>query len=206
MQRPGNETMAKTQGAMYGTEHMLAWLMALIALVLGVLGLLTGVNIIDWRSGTTDFTGDQGATVLPSFFWDGTMIIFSGITSAILAYTLHASQHHRMRSLNAMPSSDRAMSGFEHGLAYLFVLASIVLLVIGLLTGFGLFGVDNDQLYGLAWIWTGFGSGILGAALHEVQHHQAVETDELVAIVVDRVSGRGPVTGPTTTTNPSDLR
>jgi hypothetical protein len=182
---------------------MLAWLMALAAVIFGVVGLLTGLNIIDWRSGEMAIGDEPGVTFLPNWFWDGAMLIFTGITAAVLSLTLHTTDHHRTFTMRSMAKSDQAMMGLEHSGAYLFALISIVLVVIGLLTGFGLFDVDNEQLYGLAWIWTGFGSGILSAALHTVRHHELVEADEIVELVVTRVEGRGTMG---TATRPGEVR
>lgn len=174
---------------MYGTEHFGAWFMAVVAIVLGVIGLLVGFNIIDLRSGEADVAS------LPGNFADGMMLIFAGITAAILAYTLHSSDHHRMRSLSSVSRAERGLWSMEHSLAYVVAIGTIALVVIGLLVGYGVFDTENQQLNGLLWIWTGFGAGILTATLHEVRHHQAVETDEMVAIVTERVRlSQGPAT------------
>jgi len=193
--------MEKAQDAMYGTEHSAAWLMALVAIVLGVIGLLVGFDILDFRDGEADVAG------LPGNFLDAAMLIFSGITAAVLAWTLHSSDHHRMRNPAAVSQSERGLWSMEHGLAYLMALASIVLVVIGLLTGYGLFDTDNQQLDGLLWIWTGFGAGLLTATLHAVRHHQLVETDEMVRLVTERVRmSQGTATGTATTATEADRR
>jgi hypothetical protein len=194
--REGNtdSVMDKAQGPLYGAEHTLAWLMLLVAAALGALGLLVGFNVLDFRSGEAGIQigGNPDMTALPGTFLDGTMLVFAGITAAILAYTLHSTDHHRMMRPSAMGSADRALSSFEHLFAYIVAGGSIALVVIGLLVGYGAFGTDNSQLDGLLWIWTGFGSGILAATLHTVRHHQVAETDEIVAIVTERVRTGGP--------------
>lgn len=182
-------TMERAQGGLFATEHSLAWLMAIAAIVLGVLGLLTGFDILNLRSGE----GAEGPGGLPANFLDGTMLIFSGITAGMLAYTLHSSDHHRMRGMMTAGKADKATSAAEHSMAYLMALGTIALVVIGLLVGYGVFDVENPQLDGLLWIWTGFGGSILSATLHSVRHHVS-ETDEIVAIVTERVR-EGPIVG-----------
>jgi hypothetical protein len=183
----GARKMEEASDALFDIEHMGAWLMAAVAIGLGAVGLLVGFDIIELRSGEP---GEVGG--LPASFLDGAMLIFAGITAGILAYTLHSTEHHRGRS--PVTETDRSLWTFEHGLAYLMAVGSIALVVIGLIAGFGAFDNDNEQLDGLLWIWTGFGAGILAATLHSVRHHQAVETDEMIAIVTERVRlSQGPV-------------
>jgi hypothetical protein len=195
--------MDKAQDAAFGFEHALAWLMALAAIVLGVIGLLIGFDILDLRGADADagiqIAGNADLIALPGNFMDGTMLIFAGITAAILAFTLHSSDHHRMRDVSTLNKSDQSMWSVEHGLAYIMAIGSIALVVIGLLVGYGAFDTDNSQLDGLLWIWSGFGAGILTATLHAVRHHQFAETDEIVAIVTERVRTGQPATGQTQT-------
>ena len=192
-----DNAMDKAQGPMYGAEHSLAWLMAVAAIVLGVIGLLVGFNVLDFRTGEAGIQigGDTGETAIPGNFLDGAMWLFSGITAAILAFTLHSTDHHRMRNPSSVAKSDRAMLSAEHMGAYLTAILAIALVVIGMLVGYGVFDVANPQLNALMWIWGGFGSGILAATLHTVRHHVS-ETDEIVAIVTERVRvGGEPMVG-----------
>jgi hypothetical protein len=191
--------MDKAQDSLYGVEHSGAWFMALVAIVLGVIGALTGLGVIDFRDTA------EGANVLPGIdvggsettpgvftnnFWDGTMLLFSAMTAAILAYCLHANDHHRGRDLSTLPNSERGLWSGEHTGAYAFAVISIALVAIGLLTGFGAFG-DQDQTDGLMWIWLGMGASLLATTLHAVRHHQTVaDHDMIVAIVEERVSAR----------------
>ena len=111
MQRNETEArMDRAQDSLYGVEHTGAWLMALVAIVLGVAGALTGFGVIDFRDtedgiaflpGLETVLESETATgIMSQNFWDGTMLLFSGITFAVLAYCLHASDHHRMRDLS----------------------------------------------------------------------------------------------------------
>ena len=198
-----DQQMDKAQDALYGVEHVGAWLLALTAAVLGVLGTLVGLNVLELRDQTTLIgtdTTDEGQTLLSSNFWDGAMLLFSAMTAGLLAFCLHANDHHRLRDLSSVPRSERAMWTTEHGLAYLIGLGSIVYVVIGLLTGFNAFKDTHDQGDGLIWIWFGLAAATVTTALHAVRHHQvAVEQDYIVRIVEDRVRMRS---GGTTTTQP----
>ena len=191
--------MDRAQDSLYSVEHGGAWFMALVAIVLGVVGLLTGLGIIDLRDTA------EGANVLPGLdvsantdagvsgilennFWDGTMLLFAAIAAAMLAYCLHANDHHRTRDLSTLPKSERGLWSGEHSGAYLFALITIALVTIGLMTGFGAFG-GQDQADGLMWIWLGLGSSVLATTLHAVRHHQAVaDEDMIIAIVEERVN------------------
>jgi hypothetical protein len=194
--------MDRAQDSLYSVEHGGAWLMALAAIVLGIAGLLTGLSVIDLRDtaeGTNVIPGinvntnaDTGvAGILENNFWDGTMLLFAAMAAAMLAYCLHASDHHRIRDLSTLPKSERGLWSGEHTGAYLFALITIALVAVGLLTGFGVFG-DQDQADGLMWIWLGLGSSIVATTLHAVRHHQAVaDEDMIIAIVEERVSMGG---------------
>jgi hypothetical protein len=195
--------MDKAQDSLYGLEHSLALVMTLVAIVLGVVGLLTGLGVIDLRdsvNGSNLLRGiandGTGTGVLENNFWDGAMLLFSAMTAAILAYCLHANDHHRMHDPSTLPASERSMWSAEHSGAYLFALTAIVLVVIGLLTGFGTFG-NQDQGDGLIWIWLGMGSSILATTLHAVRHHQTVaDEDMIIAIVEERVNAGRPTREP----------
>jgi hypothetical protein len=190
--------MDRAQDSLYGVEHSAAWLMALGAIVLGIIGALTGLGVIDLRDTANanvlpgiDVSGsDTTPGVFSNNFWDGAMLLFSAMTAAVLAYCLHASDHHRGRDLSTLPNSERGLWSGEHTGAYLFAVAAITLVVIGLLTGFGAFG-DQDQTDGLMWIWLGLTSSFVATTLHAVRHHQAVaDEDMIIAIVEDRVNAR----------------
>jgi hypothetical protein len=130
------------------------------------------------------------------------MWLFSGITAAIATLCLHASGHHR-EPVEDLPDSEKGLMGAEHVLAYAFVVAAIVLVVVGLLAGYAVFGNDNGQFDGLMWIWLGFGSSILGAAFHLVQHHEvAVQDEHIIRILEERMRPGAvpPTTSPRTET------
>lgn len=189
MREHSDNAMDRAQEPMYAGEHSLAWLMAAVAIALGVIGLLVGFNILELRSGEE---GAANEVALPTSFLDGAMWLFAALTASILAFTLHTTDHHRIGNPSGASKSDQAMASGEHMGAYLVAVISIALVVIGMLVGYGVFDVANQQLDGLLWIWAGFGSGILAATLHSVRHH-VPETDEIVAIVTERVRRTEPV-------------
>ena len=77
----------------YRTEHMLAWLMAALAIGLGIIGALEGFGIIDVGDsileGGVAATDDNAAS-----FRDGLLFLIPGVISAFLAFTLHRTEHH----------------------------------------------------------------------------------------------------------------
>ena len=192
------EKLDEAQDSLYGVEHFGAWVMAIIAIALGVLGALVGWGILDLRGEAAEVVpGFEGVGALENNFWDATMLIFSGIAMAVLAYTLHSSEHHRARDLSRVRDSERSLWTGEHTMAYAMAIGTIALVVIGLLTGFNAFSSDHTQFDGLMWIWLGFGASILTATLHSVRHHQMAEEDHLVEVVVAEVN-RGRTTAPVT--------
>jgi hypothetical protein len=203
--RDENEArMDRAQDSLYDVEHFGAWVMAVVAIVLGVLGALTGFGIINLREAATTIdlpgvtTDVEAATIFSNNFWDATLLLFSGISAALLAFCLHSSDHHRMRDLSTMRSSERGLWGAEHTMAYIMALVTIVLIALGLLVGFGVFSATHDQFDGLIWTWLSVGSAVLTTTLHMVRHHQmSVEEDYIIGIIDERV-GRT-TTGPTTT-------
>jgi hypothetical protein len=193
------QRLDQAQDSLYGLEHFGAWFMAAVAIVLGAVGALVGFGIFNLRAEATELIpGFEAVGVLDNNFWDATMLIFAGITAAMLAYTLHASDHHRARDLSRVKTSERSLWSGEHMAAYVMAIGALALIVIGLLTGFNAFGAANTQFDGLIWIWLGFGASILTATLHTVRHHQTVEEDQLIEAVVAELNRGGTTTRPVT--------
>lgn len=71
---------ADKAGAMFGTEHGLAYLMALAAIAAGTLGILVGFDVFD-NANT---------------FEDGMLWSFASLVPAALAATLHNVRHHQV--------------------------------------------------------------------------------------------------------------
>jgi hypothetical protein len=205
------------QEAAYQSEHWLAWLLAAGGIVLGLLGLLTAFQILELRDygpdaggiqtpagdgeGTgVDVGGGQGQaevggvgisaqSVNSESFWDGMLLITTGISASLLAYALHHNEHHRSPRRRTEPAdSEASLWNTEHGLAYLAGLGTLALGTTALLTGFDAFGADTDQLDGMIWAFCSLGAAVLTNMFHTVRHHQTVaEEDYMVRLVEDRV-------------------
>lgn len=196
--------------AAYNAEHTGAYMLALAAIVLGVLGLLTAFQIVELRDygATASFEGgaapqgeegtegtanvaaaglDAESTSADSF-WDGILLLTTASAAAMLALCLHRNDHHRKRDPRTVSDSDTTFWTAEHGAAYLFALGTIVVGAVAILTGFDAFGTDTDQRDGTVWAFTALLGSILTTTLHSVRHHQAVaEEDHLVRVVRERV-------------------
>jgi hypothetical protein len=81
---------------MYKTEHLLAWLFAIGAIILAVIGALAAFDVISLRTVTiaetplVEIEGESGTT----HFRDGLLLILPAIALGILAWTMHSSEHH----------------------------------------------------------------------------------------------------------------
>jgi hypothetical protein len=226
------DTYYRGQDVAFQTEHWLAWFVAAVAIVLGLLGLLTAFQILELRdygpdaagiqtpaeegSGTgVDVGGGQGEaevsgvgisaqSVSSESFWDGMLLITTGIAAALLAFCLHMNDHHRLRDPRLMRKEDSGLWGLEHGFAYLFALGTIALGAIALLTGFDAFGADTNQLDGVLWAFCAVGAGVITTMFHTVRHHQTVaEEDYMVRLVEERVGGTTYTSSPGYTGEPA---
>jgi hypothetical protein len=213
MESTDRRKLQDAQESMYNTEHGLALLMAGVGFLLAVLATLVGFGIIELRDGAAPFAGavddfDGTQTLLSNHFWDAAMLFFAAMTAGMLAYCLHASEHHRMH-VTEITRSEGSLWGAEHMLSYLIGLGAIVYVIIGLLVGFNAFNDTHDQGDGLIWIWFGFAASIVTTALHAVStHQQETEEDYIIEVVEERVrrlSGTGTTTG-TPTTRPGMQR
>lgn len=186
------------QEGMYQAEHWLAWLAALVALVLGIIGLLRGFGII---GGGVDqgVTAGSPATQAASFgaIWDGVVWLLPAIALGMLSMALHRADHHRMHDPELADDADEALWKTEHALAWLMALLTIATVVIGILTGFDVFGRGNDQPDALPWLLAAILCGTLTSTLHAVRHHQMAEEDYILRVVERRAAAApGPVIRP----------
>jgi hypothetical protein len=204
----------RAQDAAYKTEHFGAYLLAVAAIVLGLIGILTAFQIVevrDYGTGAGGFetrtggetgvdtgggtgqaevggVGIEARSVTSESFWDGMLLLTVGLAAGMLALCLHMSDHHRMRDPRTLSDTDTGLWSAEHIGAYLFALATIALGTIALLTGFDAFGAGTNQLDGMIWAFAAFGAGILTTTLHTVRHHQTMaEEDHLIQVVRERV-------------------
>jgi len=172
----------RNQGGFYRTEHMLAWLMALVAIVLGVVGALEAFEMID--IGDTNLA--TAATIEPrndaNIFADGALILLPALIAGLLAFALHRSEHHELGGDMGRASGNEPTIGDglaaeddlfkgEHAAAYLMALATIALTIVGVLTGFRVFEEGHTFYDGLTWLLLATGGSLLTNTLHSVGHH-----------------------------------
>lgn len=191
----------------YRTEHTLAWIMAAIAIALGVAGALEAFGIIDIGDSILE-SGIASANDNVSSFRDGLLFLIPGLVSALLAFTLHRVEHHvagmdrpaasRPGMVTGNPDArsethdirreEKALWNGEHAGAYLAVLTSVALGVLALLVGFNVLSDDHTFYDGMTWAILGLLTSILAGTLHSVSHHQpAYDWDEVRTRIEDRV-------------------
>jgi hypothetical protein len=190
------ERLNRASEAVYQWEHMLAYIAAAVAVGLAVIGLLVGFGVIDT---TNDLEVTDTAT--GTAFTDGLLWLLPALSMAILAYGLHAGDHHRAQQhagteLDRRPRSEVALWSAEHLFSMIAGGVALALAAVAILVGFDVFDRENVANDGFLWAIASIGAAILTAALHAVEHHQ-VETDEdyIVSIVEERVRGRSTETG-----------
>ncbi len=188
------------QEGAFNTEHMAAYALAAVSVILTIIGLLRGFGVLG-----NDGTGDAGAPGTQDIgfpaIWDSAIWLLPAISAALLSFALHRNDHHRDRHPDRATDNDEAGWKTEHGLAYLMALASIVMGVLGMLVGFNVFNRDfGDQPDGLPWLLGSVAAAILANALHSVRHHQLSRDDDFI---IERRTDT--VTRGTTSTHDSDV-
>jgi hypothetical protein len=175
------------ESAMYYGEHYLAWIIALGAIALGVIGVLRGFGIIG-----SSLVAVNTRLVLTNEKWDALIWLLAAISAATLSIGLHRSEHHLSHPLETLAKRDDAVWMGEHFASWLVALAAIALGVIGVLVGFDVFDNANAQQDGMIWLLASFGCSLLTVTLHGVRHQQmAADEDYIVAIVEERAGAMG---------------
>jgi hypothetical protein len=217
MTRDEHEAYHEAQDAAYNGEHTAAYIMAIAAIVIGVLGLLTAFQIVELRDygATASFdqageTGTQpeaeegtqgGANVggntlnaestSSDSFWDGLMLLTVASAAGMLSLALHRNDHHRKRDPRTVSDNDTGFWSGEHAAAYVLALGTMIVGTVAVLTGFDAFGTGTDQRDGTIWAFAALLGSILTNTAHTVRHHQTVEEeDHLVRVVRQRVGTR----------------
>jgi hypothetical protein len=184
---PDMERHEEANAAAYQTEHWLAWVFAILAIVGGVLGLLRGFAIIGTSvtvaGNTVPGTAATGTNSNPLF--DGFVWMMPAIAAALLSFALHNSGHHRHMATAGEPADD-GLFKTEHMLAWLFALGTIAAGVLAVLVGFNIIGTDDPQPNGWLWGLTSIGLGTITNTLHTVRHHQVAAEEEYIAAIMDR--------------------
>jgi hypothetical protein len=176
-----HQRTSDAQEGAFNTEHMLAYAFAVAALILGLIGVLRGFGILG-----NDGAADAGAAGTQDIgfpaIWDSVVWLLPAITAALLAWAFHRPEHHRARDPERVTDADEAGWKGEHLGAYILALVAAVTAVLGMLTGFNVFGRDfGDQPDGIPWLLASVGSAILANALHSVGHHQLSRERQVVA-------------------------
>lgn len=180
MYRPSEE-----REATYEFEHWLAWLMAVGAIVLAVIGSLVAFGVLNIR--TLEIADDPlaapGDTVLN--FRDGLLFLLPAIAVAFLALTLHMTEHHN----RAMASREVGLYNLEHLGAYLMAGLTLLFGVLTLLIGFDVFDRGNQVYDGYVWGLLAIGGGVLTTTLHAVGHHQMAADEEYITRIIEQRVG-----------------
>jgi hypothetical protein len=160
----------------FKTEHVLAYVLTVLSLVLGLIGALRGFGVIGGNDASNTANGNVSA------LWDGVVWLLPAISAALLAWSFHRSDHHRLRDPERLADPEEAAWKTEHLLANVLALASVIFALLGILVGFHLLGRGDHQYDSMPWHLLSIGSAILTNALHSVRHHQlAAENDFVVA-------------------------
>ncbi|MDO8616562.1 MAG: hypothetical protein Q7T33_12645 [Dehalococcoidia bacterium] len=183
----------KAQNAAFAGEHLLAYLCAIGAVALAVLGLLEGLGTIDLfeagrgaQEGAPN-VGDASGTNI----WDGVLFLLPALTLAILSFYFHSADHHRLRDVRTVDDKDKAAWGIEHSGAMVTAAVAVVMSTIGVLVGFDAFSGGYTAEDGVLWQIGALIPATLSCTLHAVRHHQlSVEEDYIVALVESRVTSR----------------
>ncbi|MCK9517704.1 MAG: hypothetical protein M0R74_01575 [Dehalococcoidia bacterium] len=193
MSREGFEQREKMQSGAYNLEHFGAYVAAVVAIAMAVIGLLIGFGQLDaWDTG---LAADEVTAPMSATWWDGVLWLIGALSLYMLSTALHQTQHHFGRMPSSLDSTNRTLWAGEHLAAYIAAIAAIALGVIGLLVAYDAFGNDNTVFDGLLWMFASFGASIATVTLHTVGHHQSATEEDYIMSVVERYSTSPRTTG-----------
>jgi hypothetical protein len=184
----GRVAVSDAERGWYNLEHTFAYLMAVTAIVLGVIGLLRGFGIVGGEESLNAAVNSDSveratdAISGPGSAWDGAVWLLPAIAAAMLSFALHRGDHH---TAGYVAEHDGTWKG-EHFVAWLLALGTIAAGVVAILVGFDVFDRGNSQLDGLLWGLASIGGGILVNTLHDVRHHLVVADEDYIMAVVER--------------------
>lgn len=164
-----NQSDYTRNNSAYAFEHSLAWVMALVASGLAVIGVLVAFGVLGGTEQGVDVTDAAGSGAAGASDWmQGMLWILPAVSAAFLARALHITDHHR----DYVPGSNDAMFTTEHGAAYLAAIVTIACAALTPLVGFDVFDRGNVAQDGLIWGVVSIVPAVLTATLHAVGHHQ----------------------------------
>jgi len=172
----------KNQGTSYRTEHALAWLLATISIILGVLGALEAFDMLSLgdsnlaTSATLEPRGDA------NIFADGLLLLVPALIAAALAFSFHRNEHHELGGDTGRASGNEPTIGDglaaeddffkgEHVIAYVTGILTVALVAVGILTGFRVFDEEHTFYDGMTWLVLAGGTALLSNTFHSVGHH-----------------------------------
>jgi len=179
MQDVGN---VRNQGGAYRAEHMLAWLLVTLSVILGVIGALEAFDMISLGDSNLATSAVAEARNDANIFADGLLLLVAALISASLAFAFHRNEHHELGGDMGRASGNEPTIGdglaqeddffkAEHVGAYLTALASVILATIGVLTGFRAFSDKHTFYDGMTWLVLAGGASVLTNTLHSAGHH-----------------------------------
>lgn len=187
------DTDRKRARAGYQAEHWLAWLLAIVAVAMGVIGLLRGFGIIEGSAETIarnpagSQLGTDAGPVLSNVMADGQLWMFAALAVALVAWALHQTEGVRAR-LSAT-EAEEGQFNLERSLAWVFAAVSIGLAAVALLVGFGIVDDARNQYDGMLWAFAAIGSGVITNTLRSVRHHLFEPDEEYIATLVSERMG-----------------
>lgn len=181
------------------SERTLAWLFAIVAVTLGVIGLLRGFGIIFGSDVSAEEAVGLGAQGMVN--WHAGMLwMLPAIASALVAIALNFTEFNRPSELRE--SGEDKLFKMGATLSYVLMIGAIGAGVLTLLMGFDVFDRGNIPGDGFLWGVAAIIAAGSSIAPRMAGHHATVaDEDYIVRIVEDRVAATG--TARTTTTRPA---
>jgi len=178
------------------TERTLAWIFAVVAVVLGVIALLRGFGIVAGSDVAADEAVGAGAQGIVN--WQAGMLwMLPAIAAALVAVSLNFTEFNRPGEMRDNAESTLFKAGSM--LAYVLIVGSIAAGVLTLLIGFDLFDRGNVPGDGFLWGAAAILAGGASIAPRMAGHRSTVADEDYIArIVEDRVAATGTArtTGP----------
>ncbi|MQA00242.1 MAG: hypothetical protein GEU80_13110 [Dehalococcoidia bacterium] len=164
-------------------ERGLAPIVGLLALVMGVVGVLVGFGIIGPEGVADDVTDPAAGTTqgfLTDHFMNGANWLWPAIAAGILYWTLNRPPHRH----------GEMQGSLYHTVAYIMAVAAIIAGALAVLVGFNVIGDNSLLTDGWTWGLASIGLASLAAGAHAAPRPYAVADDDYILSVVEsRVGG-----------------